>query len=76
MEKEVRARERFEDATLLALRMEEAAKEGKSPQEDQNGKGKYFPLEPLEATQLCQHLGFRTSDLQSRKVKICDALSH
>ena len=46
---------RFEDALLLALKMEEGATNQGSKQPPEAGKGKETgsPLEPPEATQLC-----------------------
>lgn len=48
--------ERCQSKDLLTLKMEEGAKERGWPLEARKGKETDSPSEPLNGTQLCQHL--------------------
>ena len=66
--------ERFEDATLLALKMEEGVlSQGMQvPLEAKKGKETDSPLRTPKGIQLCQHTDFIISDLQNYKtINMC-----
>ena len=69
MEAEVRKKESFEDAMLLALKMYEEATNQKTQVVSRSWKrqGRRFSLEPPKA--MLNHSG--ASDLQSYKINLC-----
>ena len=71
-------KEGFQDATLLALRVEEeATSQGKqTASRSWKGKGVDSLIEPPEGMQSCQHLDFKTSDLQYCKIQFHVVLSN
>lgn len=68
MEAEVRVREIPDDAALLALETEEGATNPgmQVTLEAEKDKERGSSQEPPEGTPLCEHIDFRTSDLNSK----------